>query len=487
MLNKKDTVTDRYRLLIESVDGIIWEAVPGALGFTFVSDSVSRILGYTPNDWLSDKATWIGCIYDDDRDYVLEYYRRPEALVNHTLEFRVVAVDGTIKWLRNYVSLIKDAETPGTLCGVMMDITKSKQLETLERLEKQVLELNAEPNADIERLLNFYVNGLEDIFPAMKCSVLRILNNRAYNWASPSLPVEYVQAIHGLEIGPNRGSCGTAAYTGKRVIVSDIANDEKWQLWKDAAVALGLLACWSEPIIDSTGKVIATFALYYPTVKVPNAAELQIIERSASILKVIIENRLYANTISEMNNMAVQAQELANFGTWQWDYKNDTATWSDSLYRIYGIDPAAFAPSYKAYVDMIHPDDLKNVQDKLDAAHRDKTDITFEERIIRPDGCVRHLKSWFRVVTDEQGTPLKLLGANLDITPVKETEQKMQNIAWQQSHVVRAPLARIMGLVNLLNDDMAENETERKKLYDLILSCAGELDTIIRSISYHTQ
>ena len=185
--------------------------------------------------------------------------------------------------------------------------------------------------------------------------------------------------------------------------------------------------------------------------------------------------------------MAVQAQELANFGTWQWDYKNDTATWSDSLYRIYGIDPAAFAPSYKAYVDMIHPDDLKNVQDKLDAAHRDKTDITFEERIIRPDGCVRHLKSWFRVVTDEQGTPLKLLGANLDITPVKETEQKMQNIAWQQSHVVRAPLARIMGLVNLLNDDMAENETERKKLYDLILSCAGELDTIIRSISYHTQ
>jgi PAS domain S-box-containing protein len=487
MQKKDDIMADRYKPIIESVNGIIWEAAPGSFGFTFVSDSVTRILGYDPHQLVADKSVWINCIYKEDRDRVVEYYLQAASLENHTLEFRVVAADGNIRWMKNYVSIIKDDVAPAALCGVMMDITKSKQLELLERLEKDVLEQVAEPGSDIDSVLPFYVTGLERIFPAMQCSVLRIMNGYAYNWASPSLPADYVKAINGVAIGPKAGSCGTAAYLRKRIIVSDIEHDDKWATWKELALSFGLRACWSEPIIGADGLVLATFAIYYPSVKMPGAQELEIIARSASLLRVIIENKQYAATITEMNNMAEQAQALANFGTWQWDFKDDNPRWSDSLYKILGLDPNQFKPSYENYRARLHPDDAARVTALMNAARENKTDITFDERIIKPNGCIRHLRSWFRVIVDERGEPSKFIGASLDITDAKETEQRMENIAWQQSHVIRAPLARIMGLVNLLKDDMEESEADRKKLYDLILSSANELDGVIRNITYHTQ
>lgn len=487
MLNEGDIMSGRYKLLIESINGIIWEATPGTFGLTFVSDSMSRILGYSPAQWLADRAFWINCIYKDDRDMVIEHYRTPSALQDHTMEFRMVAADGSVRWLRNYVSLVRERNDSSAICGVMLDITKSKQLETLEKLEKQVLELNAKAGVAIEQILCFYVAALEDIFPAMKCSVLRVANSRVFNWASPSLPANYVSAIHGVQIGPMAGSCGTAAYTGQRVIVSDIATDEKWAAWKELALACNFRACWSEPIKSADGAVMATFAIYYPVIKTPTPDELAIIERAASLLKVIIENKQYAATITEMNDMAEQAQELANFGTWQWDFKDDHPRWSDSLYKIFGLDPLQFKPSYENYLARLHSDDAERVKAAMNAARENKTDITFEERIIKPDGCIRHLRSWFRVIVDEHGEPLKFIGASLDITDAKETEQRMQNIAWQQSHVIRAPLARIMGLVNLLNDDIAENDADRKSLVNLILASANEMDGVIRNITYHTQ
>lgn len=487
MLNEEDIMSDRCKLLIEAINGIVWEAAPGSFGLTFVSDSLTRILGYSPQQWLADNATWINCIYKDDRDYVIEYYLRADALENHTIEFRLVAADGSIRWMKNYVSLLRDDATPVALCGVMMDITKAKQLEVLEHLEKEVLQQIAEPGSDIDRVLPFYVAGLERIFPPMQCSVLRIMNNIAYNWASPSLPPEYVKAINGITIGPQAGSCGTAAYLRRRVIVSDIEYDDKWAAWKDLALSFGLRACWSEPVIGTDGHVMATFAIYYQSVKTPDAQELDIIARSASLLRVIIENKLYAATVTEMNDMAVQAQELANFGTWQWDFKDSVPRWSDTLCKIFGVDAATFRPSYDNYLAMVHPDDRARVRHTLDEAHEQQKDVTFEERIIRPGGDIRHLKSWFRVGIDAMGKPSKFIGASLDVTSAKEAEQRMENIAWQQSHVIRAPLARIMGLVNLLKDDMAETDAERKNLYDLILSSANELDGVIRTITYHTQ
>src|SRR5229473_7923916 len=87
--------------------------------------------------------------------------------------------------------------------------------------------------------------------------------NRLRHGAAPSLPITYTEAIDGLVIGPCVGSCGTAAYRAEQMIVSDIATDPLWADYRDLALGHGLRACWSTPILSSTGKVLGTFAIYY--------------------------------------------------------------------------------------------------------------------------------------------------------------------------------------------------------------------------------
>ena len=80
--------------------------------------------------------------------------------------------------------------------------------------------------------------------------------------AAPSLPKEYRDAINGSEIGPEAGSCGTAAYFGKPVYVTDISTDRLWEGYRDYALPHGLRSCWSTPIRDANGEVMGTFAVY---------------------------------------------------------------------------------------------------------------------------------------------------------------------------------------------------------------------------------
>lgn len=107
-------------------------------------------------------------------------------------------------------------------------------------------------------------------------SILILDGNRLRHGAGPSLPDAYNDAIDGIEIGPDVGSCGTAAFHNKAVSVFDIANDRLWTDFRDLALAHGLRACWSTPIHDSRGLVIGTFANYYRTVRDPSPVDREL-------------------------------------------------------------------------------------------------------------------------------------------------------------------------------------------------------------------
>jgi GAF domain-containing protein len=96
--------------------------------------------------------------------------------------------------------------------------------------------------------------------------------------AAPSLPQSYGEAIDGSEIGPSAGSCGTAAYSGEPVYVTDIANDPRWAAYKELALPLGLRACWSTPIRHAGGDVLGTFAIYHRSLGGPTRDELNSID-----------------------------------------------------------------------------------------------------------------------------------------------------------------------------------------------------------------
>ncbi len=478
---------NRQESLIQSIDGIVWEADALSFEFNFISPQVQGILGYTPEEWLSDPYFWSKHIYHEDRDRAVNFcMMQTKDARSHTFDYRMVKADGSIVWIKDVVSVILEDDKPSLLRGIMVDITEAKLLEDLDHLEKHVLELNSRQGIETETVLQEYVGGLEKLFPSMKCSVLRVKDNKIYNWVSPSLPQAYVESINNLAIGPNAGSCGTSAYLKEKVIATDIETDIRWADYKHLALPHNLRSCWSFPIFDSEDNVIAVLGIYYDNTKIPDANEIDIIERSVSILNVILENRFSAEMIQEAGLLIAQGQELANFGNWQWDIDKNLVTWSDVLYKIYGLDKKTFPATFEGYVAMLHPDDRERVTGIIKSVLETHNDIFFEERIVRPGGEERCLKSWGRVLLSEEGRPVKMIGACLDITAARANQTKLEEIAWLQSHVIRAPLARLIGLVDILQNELTLPKPH-EDLLQHILQTAHELDDVVRTISNKTE
>ncbi|HET8828494.1 MAG TPA: PAS domain-containing protein [Pelobium sp.] len=204
-----------------------------------------------------------------------------------------------------------------------------------------------------------------------------------------------------------------------------------------------------------------------------------------------------------------QAQELASFGNWVWDIAANAVTWSETLYNIYGLNKDQFKATFEAYQEMLHPDDRDRIASIITNALKTKKDVIFEERVIRPNGEIRYLRSWGCVKTNSDGIPQKMIGACLDITETKLKEQsiinseialrklveqqakhikiienqnqKLSEISYIQSHTVRAPLAKILGLTDLLIHH-THTVKEKNEICKHLEEVAKEFDQVINEI-----
>ncbi|KHL25883.1 diguanylate cyclase [Croceibacterium mercuriale] len=131
---------------------------------------------------------------------------------------------------------------------------------------------------------------VEHRIPDVICSVLVVDENGTLRpLSAPSLPDHYSARLNGLAIGPLVGSCGAAAYLGEPVSVTNIGTDPRWAEFKRFALPLGLMACWSSPIFDSTGRVVGTFAFYYRENRHPGQLERAIVHTCVHLCAIAIE------------------------------------------------------------------------------------------------------------------------------------------------------------------------------------------------------
>jgi PAS domain S-box-containing protein len=199
--------------------------------------------------------------------------------------------------------------------------------------------------------------------------------------------------------------------------------------------------------------------------------------------------------------LMVDTQGVAHLGTWEWDISEPTATWSAELYRIYGLTPESYTPTYEKYLEMVHPDDRARVVEATNRVFHEHVPYSHDERIFRPDGTVRHLHTWAHPVLDESGKLIRLVGVCQDITDQKlaEAEVKKLNADLERrvadrtrviesslrdleafnamaSHDLRAPLAVIDGSCSLITRQFAE-------LPEVV---SHNLDRIRRSVAHLT-
>lgn len=154
-------------------------------------------------------------------------------------------------------------------------------------LQNAILEMIAkgEPLAKVVEALCLRV---EAAIPWTVCSVLSVSNGRMHPLAGPSLSRAYSAALDNLPVGPLAGSCGTAAYHGVPVTVTDIERDARWQDFKSLALPLGFKACWSTPIM-SGDRVLATFAFYFRECRGPSQLERDIVDACVHLCTIAIE------------------------------------------------------------------------------------------------------------------------------------------------------------------------------------------------------
>jgi PAS domain S-box-containing protein len=178
-----------------------------------------------------------------------------------------------------------------------------------------------------------------------------------------------------------------------------------------------------------------------------------------------------------------EAQGLAHVGSWIWDIPANRVSWSDELYRIYGLEPGSIEVTFDAYLERVHPEDRMLVRENVERAYSSAEPFLFEHRLVHPDGIVRWTLSRGQVVTDERGEPVRMVGTAQDITERKRIDELRDSILATVSHELRTPLTAILGFSMTLEERGEDLDDEMRAAIAGILTVqARKLDRLLSDL-----
>ena len=337
----------------------------------------------------------------------------------------------------------------------------------------------------LSTVLQAIVQAVEAEDPAILCTIL-LLDDEGRHLllgAAPGLPDFYNQALDGAAIGPAAGSCGTAAFLGRRVIVEDIQTDPLWADYKDLAglaAQAGLAACWSQPILGASGAVLGTFAIYRRQVSAPDAEDIAFIEAAAELAAIAIDRRRAEQTLAASEARAREtARELTTFFDVSLDmlcirdmqgrFVKLSRAWETVLgYPIEMLEGAPLLP-------LVHPDDLPATQDLMGRADLDDEVVGFINRYRHRDGHYRQLE-WrarrsgdlvfavARDVTERLSQQAEMEAAKV---AAEAANRAKTDFLANMSHEIRTPLNGVIGVVAALaQTDLTPAQREMVELID---------------------
>ncbi len=193
------------------------------------------------------------------------------------------------------------------------------RLDSFRATEKSVAEMLA-LGRSLPEMLDALTQSTERQAGAI-CAVLLLDRDgkRLRYGAAPSLPPRWRESIDGLAVGLHTGSCGAAAYTGKRVISSNVATDPRWADCTELALPYGLHACSSVPIKSSEKKILGTFALFGREPRRPSPGQLKLMDRAEHLASVVIERKRAEDALGESEERFHSLTELTGDQYWEQD------------------------------------------------------------------------------------------------------------------------------------------------------------------------
>src|SRR6266403_1229283 len=268
-----------------------WNVPSGKVAW---SEEHFRMFGVDPEKTEPSFQLFLETVHPEDRSFIarsLDEAVREKS--GFEIEFRIALGDGSIKHVQGVGRPVAgESGEVDRYVGTTVDITERKRGEALFAGEKRLLEMIA-TGVGLKEILNVLCLIIEEYRPGTLASVLLLRADGLHldSAAGPSLPKGWTEQMEKLPIGPCAGSCGTAAYRGSTVIVSDIATDPLWDVPEHRAAALkhGLRASWSNPVLSWKGEVLGTFCMYYRDSRSPTSEDLELIEVATHLVRVAIE------------------------------------------------------------------------------------------------------------------------------------------------------------------------------------------------------
>jgi PAS domain S-box-containing protein len=373
---------------------------------------------------------WQSTIHPDDLDvHVAKWHRSLAGGEPFENEARHRSAKGDYRWFLVRAVPLRDEQ--GRIVrwyGTLTDVEDRKRTDALLAGERRILEMVARGDT-LSRILDSVCRVVEEHAPDVLASILLIEDGRVKHGGAPSLPKAYVDAIEGAAIGPSAGSCGAAAWHGKQVVVSDIANDPLWTDYRDLALPHSLRACWSTPIMSAEGKVIGTFAMYYREPRSPCPRDQEIIEQITHLAGIAIERKLTEEKLRRSEAYLGEAQKLTHTGSWAADPATRKLLYgSEELLRIFGFDPQQGLPTRDALMERIHPEDRQAVFARVQKAVREKSHYIGEFRVLLPDGAVKYVEGTGHPVFNTRGEITAFVGTTVDVTERKRAEQERERL-----------------------------------------------------------
>ncbi len=349
--------------------------------------------------------------------------RKIEDQTPTTYEFGMITKNGERRWLEVSSRLTYEDGVPAGAQCIGRDITERKRADAERQAIAEIVQ-SVITTSNLDELFKLAHRSISKLLPAENCFVA--LHNPTTNLIHFEYWADQVDSIP--PPGPvGKGFTSYVLRTGQPILLTEeIIN----QLYKRGEVEKRGTdsASWLGVPLRTPSRTIGVLVVqHYERDNAYSQRDLELLASVGDQLALAIERKQTEIELQTREAQLTESQQIAHLGNWEWDIKSNKVSWSDEEFRIFGLEPREFTPTYETYLERIHPDERELVVATIQKALQEKKYPSFEHRIVRPDGAVRMICEDGKVVLDEYGNPIKLLGITMDITERKLAEDNLRN------------------------------------------------------------
>jgi PAS domain S-box-containing protein len=427
-------LNERLEMVFQAGYESVWDYNP-VTHEMFLGEGFAENFGTSASKDLMDNNEYFNSLYHpDERDAVLSDFRHMAFKTTETKwlkEFRFRKLNGEYAYVRDR-AIIKRNEKgqPIRVVGAIQDITAEFYYKELDKIEKNAMALSFNENITVEHLLSTYLTDFEKIFPNLKTSVVKIDEGKLLNIASPSMPQNYIDAVNGTLVGDESGIQFEKNIFKHTSVHTQNLTEARWANFTGLAQQFGLGSCWAQPILNSSGNIIANLLVYFNSEKGLSPLETQAITRTQRLLSVLLVKFEYLEHIQKNNERYQLINKATNDALYDWDVVNDIFYWGDSFYRIFGFEKSNKTFRLIDWAMLMHPYDAEVNQNSWEDFLNDKNQNSWKKefRFKRADGAFVYVEEIGYLIRNENGRPIRMIGVLRDISAskVNELQQSVQ-------------------------------------------------------------